>query len=244
MAESGRKKAVEEAADSLRDAILRGAYAPGDRLPGERELSTQLGVSRLTLRSAIAQLQSQGLVRAVHGSGNLVLDYRETGGIDLIGYLAGLAIEDTEVPLSLLGEALELRRMIAVQVIGLAAERATTRDLAELRLCVSRMRERLGEKRAYLEADLAFARAMVRATKNTAFELTFNTVRKVVAENPGLELAYYANAEQTVQVYERLVDLMEKGDGERARQVTDRLLERLDRRTVELIEAFAGSPTG
>ncbi|HJL18606.1 MAG TPA: GntR family transcriptional regulator [Sandaracinaceae bacterium LLY-WYZ-13_1] len=235
MGDTGRKRAVEEAADRVREDILTGHYRPGDHLPGERELATRLGVSRLTLRSALARLEAEGLVRAVHGAGNLVQDYRESGGIDLLGYLAQLAMEGRVVPVSVLGDLLELRRAIAVEALGLAAERGTDAELGALRAHVAHQRQLVADPKAYMEADLHFARLVVRATHNTAFELVFNTVSKAIADNSALELAYYANARQTLQVYERLLEMMEKRDANRVRQVTQRLLDRLDRATLGVI---------
>jgi DNA-binding FadR family transcriptional regulator len=242
MADAVRKRAVEEAADRIREDILTGRYRAGEHLPGERELSTSLGISRLTLRSAIARLEAEGLVRAVHGSGNLVQDYRESGTIDLLGYLAQLALDGRVVPVAVLSELLELRRALAVEAVGLVAERSTEADRAALRAQHRAMTEQLGQPRAFVEADLAFARRVVRATHNIAFELVFNTVQKFVAGNPALELAFYANAQQTVQVYARLLDLIERRDARRARQVTSRLLERLDRRTLGLLSQALNEP--
>ena len=232
----GRKRAVELATDRIREDILTGVFVAGDHLPSERELSATLGVSRLTLRSAIARLESEGIVRAVHGAGNLVLDYRETGGIGLLGHLAALALQGhATVPIETLGELLEMRRAIAVEALGLATERGTTEQLRAMRVHVMQQRDLVAEPRAFMEADLRFARLIVRATHNVAFELVFNTVQRATHDNPALELAYFANASQTLDVYERLLDLMEKGDPERVRRLSSRLLDRLDRRTLELI---------
>src|SRR5687768_7988699 len=115
-----RKRAAAQAADRIRDAILVGKHPPGSSLPGERELSETLEVSRLTLRSALARLEAEGLVRPVHGSGTRVLDYRESGGVDLLGYLARLAFEGRIVPVDVLGDLLELRRAVAIEALGLA----------------------------------------------------------------------------------------------------------------------------
>ncbi|GAB5543787.1 MAG: hypothetical protein SangKO_035470 [Sandaracinaceae bacterium] len=236
MADQGRKRAVEEAADQIREDILTGRHEAGTRLPGERELSTQLGVSRLTLRSAIARLEGEGLVRAVHGSGNLVLPYREHGGIELLGYLAELSLKGRALDVGVLGELLELRRAIAIEALGLAAERGTDEEIANLRAHVEAQREVVDRPRELMEMDLAFARLVVRATHNIAFELVYNTVSRAIGQS-ALELAYQANATQTLLVYDRLIDLMERREAGRVRQVTQRLLTRLDR---QLIEAFGG----
>ncbi len=62
-----RIKAVDEVTRRVRAAILRGDHPVGTDLPGERELSRTLGVSRLTLRAGLSRLEAEGLVRAVHG---------------------------------------------------------------------------------------------------------------------------------------------------------------------------------
>ena len=54
--------------------ILRGILRPGERLPSERDLADKLGVSRPSLREAIAQLQDQGLLTAKAGAGIYVAD--------------------------------------------------------------------------------------------------------------------------------------------------------------------------
>ncbi|TWB50553.1 GntR family transcriptional regulator [Rhizobium sp. ERR 922] len=59
-------------AAKLRNAIDTGTHAPGSRLPGERALSEQFGVSRVTIRRAIAELEGEGLLRVARGSGAYV----------------------------------------------------------------------------------------------------------------------------------------------------------------------------
>ena len=135
-----------------------------------------------------------------------------------------------------LGELLELRRAIAIEALGLAAERGTDEEIANLRAHVEAQREVVDRPRELMEMDLAFARLVVRATHNIAFELVYNTVSRAIGQS-ALELAYQANATQTLLVYDRLIDLMERREAGRVRQVTQRLLTRLDR---QLIEAFGG----
>jgi GntR family transcriptional regulator len=56
----------------LRNQILGGEYAPGERLPSEAELATQLGVSRITIREALKMLQRDFLIHSVHGRGHFI----------------------------------------------------------------------------------------------------------------------------------------------------------------------------
>jgi GntR family transcriptional regulator len=58
--------------DALRADILRGTLVPGDRLPSESELIARFGVSRITVRQALSELQADGLVQTVNGKGSFV----------------------------------------------------------------------------------------------------------------------------------------------------------------------------
>ncbi|HEU5055973.1 MAG TPA: GntR family transcriptional regulator, partial [Kofleriaceae bacterium] len=117
-----RRSATQAAEDAIRSAILRGELAPGSRLPPERSLSATLGVSRLTLRAALASLAAAGLLAVRHGSGYRVRDYRENGGpdllpglLDLVGDLAGLRRAAADL--------LRLRRHLAAAVLEALVDR-------------------------------------------------------------------------------------------------------------------------
>ena len=69
-----RRSLRHSIAAGLRNRVIAGEFAPGDRLPGEPELARSLGVSRSSLRAAIALLEQDGLVRRLHGSGTYVTD--------------------------------------------------------------------------------------------------------------------------------------------------------------------------
>jgi len=230
-----KKRAAEETADRLRDAILHGVYPPGTDLPGERELSTRLGVSRLTLRAALARLEAEGLVRPVHGSGNRVLDFQETGGIELLGHLLAVAASGEQVKgrkdtgLTLLDNLLELRRFAAVEAIGFAAERATAEEIAVLRAHIEHQALLLSQPEAYVRADLHFARLLARMTHNFALALLANTILRVLEAQPGIAITFFLDPPGTITVYRRMVDLIESRDAQAARAFTRRLMTAFDR---------------
>lgn len=64
--------AYRRVAAALRDQIKAGQFAPGDRLPSETEMTISLGVSRITVRHALAVLAAEGLVETRHGAGTFV----------------------------------------------------------------------------------------------------------------------------------------------------------------------------
>ncbi|MEZ4249003.1 MAG: FCD domain-containing protein [Polyangiales bacterium] len=175
----------------------------------------------------------------MHGAGNRVLDYRETGGIELVAYLARQAIDGGVVPLPLLGELLELRRMVAVELLGLVCERATPEELRALREHRLTMDAVVDDGPAFMAADLQFARLLVRAGHNLMLELLSNTVRRMVSEHPGFEAAFTVNARATLFVYDRLLELLESRDPTRVRELANRFFEPLDRRTLDRLAEAA-----
>ncbi|MEP4422756.1 MAG: GntR family transcriptional regulator, partial [Nitratireductor sp.] len=62
-------RTADEVVGRIEDLILEGVLRPGDRLPGERDLSSRLDVSRPILRDALKQLETRGLVVSRHGDG-------------------------------------------------------------------------------------------------------------------------------------------------------------------------------
>jgi DNA-binding transcriptional regulator YhcF (GntR family) len=109
----------------VRDLIVRGRLRPGDRLPGERELATQIGVSRPSVRAGLHALAAMGVVRSRHGSGTYIPDGPPALGSEPLSFLAALHGFTRD-------EMYEARRILEVEAAGLAAERATSEHLATL----------------------------------------------------------------------------------------------------------------
>lgn len=149
-------------AEAIRRAIALGRYAPGDRLPAERELATLLGVGRMTLRAAIRQLNEEGMIRTTHGrsGGTFVVDstLRRRSRPELVERYIGEIGENYEFRLAIepFAARLSAERASAEQreVIGKLAA-AQPESLAHYRTLDSRFHLALGESsgnRLVLEA--------------------------------------------------------------------------------------------
>lgn len=126
------------AAEQLRRAIELGTYLPGDRLPPERELAAQLGVSRATLREAVRSLLTADLVEMRRGpKGGLVVLEREA---DEKEFLRTLKARQAEV-----GAILDFRQAVETHAARLAARRRTQADVRTLESELEAMEAALGE---------------------------------------------------------------------------------------------------
>lgn len=225
-------RAVDQVADQLRQGILRGEFAPGAALPGERSLAAQLGVSRLTLRAALARLQSEGMLEPRQGDAVRVLDWRRRGSLSLLPHLVDLEF-------SVLRGFLELRRILAAEAAALACRRATRSQVAELRALADQQQVET-DRAAFHDRDLAFARKFLEAAGNPPMQLLFNTVEEVYRAHPEVAEALLAHPDEVRPSYPAVVQLIEAGDPEVARQAIREVLEEQDERALRRLARSQG----
>jgi GntR family negative regulator for fad regulon and positive regulator of fabA len=104
------QRPIDHAEASLVTAILDGHYEPGDHLPGERDLSTQLGVTRPTLREALRRLERDGWLTIHQGKSTRVNDFWREGGPNILGAMARYG---DHLPPSFVTQLLEVRCVLA-----------------------------------------------------------------------------------------------------------------------------------
>jgi DNA-binding FadR family transcriptional regulator len=118
------QRLYEQVAGQVTDLVARGEFKPGDRLPPERDLARQLGVSRPTVREAMIALEIAGLVEVRVGAGAFVTDKAVANG-----HANGRLFEGVgSSPLELIAA----RRTIEPEVAALAAQLATPDEIAAI----------------------------------------------------------------------------------------------------------------
>jgi DNA-binding FadR family transcriptional regulator len=152
--------------------------------------------------------------------------------VDILAALAEVSFERGRIPIKLVKELLEIRRMLAVEVVGLVAERADALVLQELRADLSALAQVHDSSGEFMMQDLAFARRFVRAADNLSLELLLNSVVRVVQSNAKLSLLFDANSAGAVEAYGRLLDLIPECTGEQARSQARHILTELDAATI------------
>jgi GntR family transcriptional repressor for pyruvate dehydrogenase complex len=125
-------KAYEQVNDQLRELIVSGELAPGERLPNEAVLAREFGVSRATVREALRILTAQNLIRTTKGTGGG--SYVTLPTVDHISeFIRGSLNLLSESEFVSLEEFLELRELIEIPAARLAATRSSERDVERLR---------------------------------------------------------------------------------------------------------------
>jgi GntR family transcriptional regulator, transcriptional repressor for pyruvate dehydrogenase complex len=195
----------EEVAGQLREMIHRGDLRPGMRLPPERDLAKQLGVSRPTLRAGIRTLAAVGVLHSKQGAGTFVNDAGESPALDanplhLMASLHGFTSD----------EMFEARKAIEMDVAGLAAERATSEQLAAMSEEVAEMFASLDAPEDYLVHDMRFHQIVAAASGNRILTALMNMIATILFETRNKTvhraLDLKESAEQHRQIYRCIRD--------------------------------------
>jgi GntR family transcriptional regulator, transcriptional repressor for pyruvate dehydrogenase complex len=174
------RTAAEEAVLVLIDALRGGLLEVGERLPRERDLAAQMGVSRTVLREAIGILRHSGVVsvRRGPGGGTVVESLAPLHGI-----LAGLQTPTR----SSMRSVLEVRRALEFPSMLLTAEAATENDFRELERLVTALDGLFDQPDEFIEADVRFHLVVAEKSRNP---LLAELMRKTMNEWSAIRAQY------------------------------------------------------
>jgi len=203
---------ADEVTRALVSHIAGGDWGPGDRLPTEKVLGEQFGVSRAVIREAISRLKSEGYVATHQGKGAFVAEepglaaFRlATGGSDHVGN----------------EHLFELRALIEQSTAELAARRRTALDLAAIRGALADMRSAYAQDGLGLEADIRFHEAIAAATHNPVLERLMQFVGRHLRETIRLARVSVAKYENKLGEVDRehaaILTAIERRDAAAAR---------------------------
>jgi DNA-binding FadR family transcriptional regulator len=207
-------------ARQLSGLMASGEFAPGQRLPAERELAQQLGVSRPSVREALIALEIEGKVEIRVGAGVFVTEPRRT-----------------ELPAPLEGEGpfelIRARRVVEGETAAWAAREATEAEMAEIRAAVDEMRKLHSASRPADLADRTFHVAVARATHNgpllAVVEMLWDHGRGAVWKQMEKHFETPALRAATLRDHKAILDAIVARDAATARRAMRDHLARVDR---------------
>jgi DNA-binding FadR family transcriptional regulator len=201
--------------------IVAGTLAPGGALPREADLADQFGVSRGVARESLRGLEERGLVSVKHGRGATVNPPERWDVLNPDVLSALLAAEQGP---EILAEYLECRRILEIEAVGLAAERATEADLAVLSDALAAMTSSAERARAnpaaedlYHEADISFHRAVIAATGNRALGNMTEPIHRALATARRPLARPEQRLERSIPEHRRILSAIANRDREGAR---------------------------
>jgi DNA-binding FadR family transcriptional regulator len=207
----------------IKEAILSGQFAPGDKLPPETQLAEQFGVSRPTIREALGQLVSAGLIRKIPGvaGGSFVnsvttesLSQTLSESVDTILRLGELDIEEITV----------VRRVLEIPAARMAAHNRTPEHLARMHSIVDRQRTTTLDDPEIPTYDLSFHTTVADASGNRLLGAFVGALHSATAPASYIELTPQVGR-TTVKQHMAITAAIES---ESAQEAADAMEEHLD----------------
>lgn len=226
--------------NQIRTAITSGKLKEGERLPPERELAAQFGVSRVTVRDALRALEATGLVEIRVGARGGAFVSVPTGS------LVGQAMSDMMLMAAVSPEDIvEARLLVELGTVTLACARATEEDVEGLRRLTTRAREELEAGTYTRELSWEFHALLARAAHNGAIDSLAQSFRDSLSMHPVRVREPRARSfAATVDEHARILRAIEQHDAPKARrEMANHLLRGtgLEKREAELLGLW-GTP--
>ena len=192
-------------AELLRMKILDGIYEQGSYLPAEATLAEGHRVSRPVVREALRILSTQGLVEISQGRRTRVRHADSSASVEALSILFRRSrVSDSEL--------IEVRKVLEVEIAGLAAERARRDDLKALEQAVKNLKTARNVEQV-VEADVDFHLHLARATGNEVFVLLLKTLRNLLLGSVRKTASRCPRS-----VHDKILGAVKQGDAPKARQ--------------------------
>jgi len=200
-----KNRRYEQVAEQIQGLIARGVLKAGDRLPPERELVSKFGVGRGSIRDAIRTLEVMGIVEPRQGHGTVV---RELSAESLVVPLASVLSEKRH----LVGELLDVRRMIEPALANRAARNATPEEIGKLEEILRRQQAKVRRGEPGIEEDSEFHYAIAVAARNTVVLRVLDVLMDLLRESRTRSLQSPGRLERSFAGHLRVLRAIKRGD--------------------------------
>jgi GntR family transcriptional regulator, transcriptional repressor for pyruvate dehydrogenase complex len=201
----------EQIVDQIEASILGGALKPGDKLPAERELAQQFGVSRTAVREAVKALREKGLVEAYPGRGTFITSGTPPSIRQTLDRMIRTDQQDATAHL------VEVREILEPEISALAAGRADEEALTTMREAIEVMDASKRDPDAYIEADLDFHLALAEVAGNPLILSLIDSIVGVLRDQRMLIFKVDGGPERGQYHHKRILEAIEHKDPQGAR---------------------------
>ena len=206
------ERLYEQIVQQIEERFMSGELKVGDRLPPERELADQFGVSRTAVREAVKALHQKGLVEVLPGRGTFIINSASEVVRHSLGLLMKMAGSDGSLDL------VEVREIIEPEIAALSAIRANDDHILIMREAIANMDAALQDPDKFIEADLDFHLELAEATQNALIPTLIDSIVDLLREQRA-RIFRVAGGPQRGQVHhKRILDAIIQHDPAAARE--------------------------
>jgi len=232
-----RKQSLSDAVfDQLREQIVSGEMKAGTALPAERALCETLDVNRGAVREALKRLAQARLVSVQHGGASRVLDYRSSGGLELLPDL--LLTDAGGFDPAVVRSVIEMRSALAPDIARLAAVRGGAAVASVLDDIVARMAAVQDDLRCLQTLAMEFWSALVDGTSNVAYRLAYNSLRQTYEKCMDLLTGVLADELGDRDSYLAIASAVRRGNAKAAESLARALTRRGEERMLAAVAAL------
>ncbi len=207
------EKVYEKVIEQIKDMIYNGELRRGDKLPSERALKKQLGVSRASIREAFSALEMIGLIESRPGKGTFIKEQADKNLLEPLSLV--LLLED-----NVASELLEVRKVVETDCVRLAAKRIDEEELEFLRSVLDKMKGKTGFEEESIELDRDFHYSVARAAQNKVLYYLMTSIMDALDFHIKYTRTKLVSKEETMNEFtvqhEKIFKAIEDGDSKRA----------------------------
>jgi GntR family transcriptional regulator, transcriptional repressor for pyruvate dehydrogenase complex len=228
------RKLSDDVVDHLTELFISQQLKPGDRLPSERELAEQFGVSRTVVRESIKILEEKGMLDCRQGAGTYVLGITNQGIVESFTlYLQS----DYNRYL----ELMEMRDILDVEVVGRLAKSASPEEIAVFRHHLDRMGELLDQPAEFAVEDVAFHLAFYHAMHNSVLMSIVQPILSLLETAMRITVDAPGSSERSYRRHVTLMECIEAHDSDAARRTMHEIIVHGRQRVVEVVRLRASA---
>jgi len=191
----------------LKSQLMEGVWKAGEKLPSENELCTTFGVSRVTVRAAIQQLEILGLVETKHGGGNFVKEFSTINAMEAFHPLIQISENQDIITI------LEYRKIVEKGTIGLVVPKITPKDIESLEETYSMMvaLANTGKSVKQASADHLFHYRLAQMANNPIITKVYEIIN-VILSSAMVEIVELLGTDLGLRYHRQLIDALKSGD--------------------------------
>jgi len=235
------KRLFEKIVDQIKDAISSGSLKAGDKLPSEPEMAHAFGVSRSAVREALRILELSGLVGIKSGNRGGCFIQKVSSNQKLIDYFS----DNWRLGQITLAQLTEARFWIESMVIDIVGQKITKKDIEKLRKSIDNAEQLLNEGKELekIDKNFDFHSLLVHITGNTILIDTLSAIIELLRYmlhkiEPDRRITL-----NTFKAHREILDLLEAGQVERAKDVNKAHIKDVSARLIKLAAKQKNPPS-